>query len=213
MDVGVLYSGGKDSTLAALLLDSFYDVTLVATTLGITDAVDHAREAARATGFPVETVALEEAVGREAAERMVEDGFPRNGIQQVHEHALEQVAAKGFAAVADGTRRDDRVPTVSRAQAQSLEDRHGVEYIAPLSGFGRGAVDDLVDAQLVVETGPSETIEKGDYEAELRALVREEYGTEVVDEIFPDHEQTRVMDLRERARPARSQRQGPPSDE
>ncbi|AQL43210.1 alpha hydrolase [Halorientalis sp. IM1011] len=197
MDVGVLYSGGKDSTLAALVLDPFYEVTLVSATFGITDAADHAREAAAAVGFPIETVELDEDVAREAAAQMVEDGFPRNGIQQVHDHVLEVVAAESFSAVADGTRRDDRVPTVSRAQAQSLEDRHGVDYVAPLSGFGRGAVDDLVDAQLVVEEGPSEEIPKGDYEAELRELIREEFEDGAVEDVFPDHDQTRVVGLRD----------------
>ena len=197
MDVGVLYSGGKDSTLAALVLDPFYEVTLVSATFGITDAADRAREAADAVGFPLEAVELEEDVAREAAAQMVEDGFPRNGIQQVHDHVLEVVAADSFSTVADGTRRDDRVPTVSRAQAQSLEDRHDVDYIAPLSGFGRGAVDDLVDAQLVVEEGPSEEIPKADYEVELREVIREEFEGAAVDDVFPPHDQTRVVGLRQ----------------
>ncbi|MFB6178517.1 MAG: alpha hydrolase [Halorientalis sp.] len=202
MHVGCCYSGGKDSTLAALLLDSFYDVTLVAATFGVTDAAEHAREAAEAVGFPLVTVDLAETVARAAVDRMVEDGYPRNGIQQVHDHTLETVAGgefeidgqdRSFDAIADGTRRDDRVPTVSRAQAQSIEDRHGVDYLAPLSGFGRGAVDDLVETTLVVETGPSEDLAKGDYEAELRALMRESHGPETVDSVFPDHDQTRVL--------------------
>ncbi|MFD1585953.1 alpha hydrolase [Halorientalis brevis] len=208
MHVGLCYSGGKDSTLAALLLDSFYDVTLVAATFGVTDAAAHARDAAAAVGFPLITVELDESVARDAVDRMVEDGYPRTGIQRVHDHALETVAAgefridaadelRSFDAIADGTRRDDRVPTVSRAQAQSIEDRHDVDYLAPLSGFGRSAVDDLVDATLEVETGPSEEIAKGDYEAELRALMAEEYGDDAVTEVFPAHDQTRVVGLRE----------------
>jgi predicted subunit of tRNA(5-methylaminomethyl-2-thiouridylate) methyltransferase len=196
MDAGLLYSGGKDSTLAALVLERFYDVTLVCGTFGVTDAADHAREAADAVGFAFETVELDEAVAHEAVDRMREDGYPRNGIQRVHDHALETVASEGFDAIADGTRRDDRVPTVSRAQAQSLEDRHGVEYIAPLSGFGRGAVDRLVERNLDVETGPSEEIPKGDYEAELRELIATEYDETTVTEIFPEHDQTRVVGLR-----------------
>jgi hypothetical protein len=127
---------------------------------------------------------------------MVEDGYPRNGIQQVHEHALERVAELDVDAIADGTRRDDRVPTVSRAQAQSLEDRHDVDYLAPLSGFGRRAVDRLVDANLEVESGPSERITKGDYETELRALIAEKHGPDTVETVFPEHEQTYVRGLK-----------------
>ncbi|CAI50300.1 uncharacterized protein NP_4418A [Natronomonas pharaonis DSM 2160] len=191
MACGLLFSAGKDSSLAALLLERFYDVTLVTAHFGTTDDWRHARDAAAELGFEFETLELDAAVAEEAVERMRNEGFPRPGIQQVHEAALEAAAAE-YDVVADGTRRDDRVPTVSRAFAQSLEDRHGIEYVAPLSGFGRGAVDDLVETYLEVEQGPSETVPKGDYEAELRALIRERWGASAIDDIFPDHEQTRV---------------------
>jgi predicted subunit of tRNA(5-methylaminomethyl-2-thiouridylate) methyltransferase len=196
MRAGVLYSGGKDSTLAALSLAGFYDVTLVTAHFGVTDAAETARETADAVGFDFEAMELDREVAREAVDRMLADGFPRNGIQQVHEHALETLAERDYDAVADGTRRDDRVPTVSRAWAQSLEDRHGVDYLAPLSGFGRGAVDRLVEANLAVETAPSQQLAKGDYEAELRELVRARAGPQTVEDVFPHHEQTRVTGLR-----------------
>ncbi|MFW5903467.1 MAG: DUF7411 family protein [Halolamina sp.] len=209
MQLALCYSGGKDSTLAAFLLDRFYDVTLVTAHFGITDDWRRARETAEALEFPFERVEMDREVAEDAVDRMVEDGYPRNGIQQVHEHALETVAtmdcpAKGddtdaecrFDAIADGTRRDDRVPTISRATAQSLEDRHGVDYVAPLTGFGRGAVDRLVEATLEVEVGPSEQIQRADYEAELRALLAERDGPGAVEEVFPDHEQTAVIGRR-----------------
>ena len=192
MRCGLLFSGGKDSSLAALLLDEFYDVTLVTAHFDITDDWKHAREAADALGFPFESLELDADVADEATGRMREDGFPRAGIQRVHEAALEAVAAK-YDVVADGTRRDDRVPTVSRAVAQSLEDRHDIDYVAPLSGFGRRAVDRLVDAHLLVESGPSERIKKGDYETELRTRIEQRWGTAAVGEVFPEHEQTRVV--------------------
>jgi hypothetical protein len=195
MDLGLLYSGGKDSTLAALLLEDFYEVTLVTATFGVAEAWDHARRTAEELGFEFETVELDDEVAAEAVEQMVADGYPRNGIQQVHLHALERVAELDFDAVADGTRRDDRVPSVSRAQAQSLEDRHGIDYIVPLAGFGRGAVDALVGETLDVTTGPSEEIPKADYEAELRDLLAENHGEEAVAEVFPDHTQTYVTSL------------------
>ena len=197
MDLALLYSGGKDSTLAALLLDSFYDITLVTAHFGITEDWRHAREAADRLDYEFRTVDLDPDVAEAAVQRMHEDGYPRNGIQRVHEHALETVAALDVSAVADGTRRDDRVPTISRAQAQSLEDRHDVDYLAPLSGFGRRAVDRLVDSTLDVESGPSEDIPKADYEGELRALLAEDRGIDAVADVFPDHEQTYVRGLRE----------------
>jgi predicted subunit of tRNA(5-methylaminomethyl-2-thiouridylate) methyltransferase len=197
MELALLYSGGKDSTLAALVLDEFYDVTLVTAHFGVTDDWHHARDAASALEYAFRSVELDRSVASDAVERMYEDGYPRNGIQHVHEHALEAVADLDVAAVADGTRRDDRVPTVSWAQAQSLEDRHDVDYLAPLSGFGRRAVDRLVEATLDVETGPSEEVPKGDYEGELRALLAEEHGESAVETVFPSHVQTRVRGLRE----------------
>ncbi|APX97954.1 DUF7411 family protein [Natronorubrum daqingense] len=195
MDLGVLYSGGKDSTLAALLLEEFYDVTLVTAHFAVSDDWEHARETAERMGFAFERLELDPDVAHEAVETMCDDGFPRNGIQQVHLHALEQLAQGEYDAIADGTRRDDRVPTVSRAQAQSLEDRFDVDYIAPLSGFGRTAVDRLVDATLEVTVGPSEEIDRADYEAELRAIIAAEDGPETVEDVFPPHEQTYVTDV------------------
>ncbi len=196
MRLGLLFSGGKDSTLAALLLDEFYDLTLVTAHFGVTNDWQHARDTAETLEYPFERVELDESVAHEAVEQMRTDGYPRNAIQDVHVHALEAVAEMDFDAVADGTRRDDRVPSVSRAQAQSLEDRHDIDYIAPLSGFGRGAVDRLVDATLDVTVGPSEEIPRSDYEAELRALLAKEHGPETIGDVFPDHEQTYVTDVR-----------------
>jgi predicted subunit of tRNA(5-methylaminomethyl-2-thiouridylate) methyltransferase len=200
MRCGLLYSGGKDSTLAALVLDPLYDVTLVTGTFGIgdsgggADVVANGSDAAEAVGFDFATIELDRGVADAAVERMVTDGYPRNGIQQVHEHAVETIAAdERFEAVADGTRRDDRVPTVDRALAQSVEDRFDVDYLAPLGGFGRDAIDALVAERLRVETGPSETVPKADYETELRALLREAHGAETVSNVFPEHTQSRVV--------------------
>ena len=197
MDLALLFSGGKDSSLAALVLDEFYEVTLVTAQFGLTDDWRHAERAAAALGYDFRTVDLDRRVARDAVERMHADGYPRHGIQQVHEHAMETVAGLEFTAVADGTRRDDRVPTVSRAQAQSLEDRYDVDFLAPLSGFGRRAVDRLVEENLVVEVGPSEEVPKADYEGELRELLAEEYGSDAVGEVFPEHDQTYVHGRRD----------------
>ncbi|WP_436926338.1 DUF7411 family protein [Halosimplex amylolyticum] len=205
--VATLFSAGKDSTLAAAVLDPFYDVTLCSCTFGLdldveASVVETAREAGEAVEFPVVTVELDESVARTAVDRMVDDGYPREGIQLVHEHALETVASRAevggreFEAVADGTRRDDRAPVIDRPFAQSLEDRHGVDYLRPLAGYGRNAIDELADRLFDVETGPSEEIPTGDYETELRALMVAEYGEGAVSEVFPEHVQSRVVDRR-----------------
>lgn len=195
MRLGLLFSGGTDSSLAALLLDRFYDVTLVTAHFGVTEDWRHAKEAAETLGFEFAPLELDRAVADEVIEGIREDGFPRNGIQRVHQHALEAVATDetlDFDVIADGTRRDDRVPTTSRAQAQNLEERHDVDYIAPLSGFGRGAVDRLVEKELDVIEGPSDEIPKADYESELRALFAERYGEDAAADVFHDNTQTYV---------------------
>jgi len=192
MELALLYSGGKDSSLAAHLLDRFYDVRCVTGSFGLTDDWEHAERAAAELGFPFERVDLDRAVAEEAVETMLADGYPRNGIQRVHEHALDTIARHDVDAIADGTRRDDRVPTVSRAQAQSLEDRHDIDYISPLSGFGRHAVDRLVEETFDVQQGPSEEVPKADYEDELRTLIAADHGEGTVDEVFPAHDQTYV---------------------
>ena len=196
--VAVLFSGGKDSALAAVLLEPFYDVTLVTCGFGATDAPGHAREAARAVGFDHETVDLPREVAEAAVDRLLADGYPNEAIRSVHEAAIERVASgdRGWDAVADGTRRDDRTPSVPRSFAQSVEDRHDVDYLAPLAGFGRRAVDALVDRHLRVEMGPSEDVGTGDYETALRALLCERAGRSAVADVFPEHTQSRVVGRR-----------------
>jgi predicted subunit of tRNA(5-methylaminomethyl-2-thiouridylate) methyltransferase len=192
METGVLYSGGKDSSLAAVWLDDRCDVTLLCCTFGITTDYEHAAATGRELGFATQRVDLDIDIAQAAAEQIVDDGYPRHGIQRIHEHALERCAGLDVDGIADGTRRDDRVPRVERSLAQSLEDRYDISYLAPLAGIGRTAVDSFVADLFTVETGPSPTIDKGDYETELRALIRDEYGSETVQDCFPDHSQSRV---------------------
>ena len=197
MDVGCLFSGGADSALAALLLDPHCEVTLVAGRFGLGDDAP-VRDAAAALDLPLETITLDRGALDTAVELALEDGFPRNAIQHLHEHALATVAAGEFDFVADGTRRDDRTPTVPRDVAQRIEDRHGVGHLAPLAGVGHGAVRAFRAALLEVETGPSDSLATGDYETALRAAIADEHGPARVDAIFPAHEQSRVVGRRDR---------------
>lgn len=196
MDAAVLFSGGKDSTLAGIVLAGFADVTMVCGTFGVTDAYQHARDVAQAIGFEFDTITLDRDVAQAAVNTMVADGYPATGIQRVHDHALEVIAEDEYDTIADGTRRDDRVPTVSRATARSIEDRSNVDYIAPLAGFGSESIDRLADAILEMEVGLSDVLQTADYEAELRALLASTHGNAAVSRIFPEHEQSRVTGLR-----------------
>jgi predicted subunit of tRNA(5-methylaminomethyl-2-thiouridylate) methyltransferase len=197
MKACVLFSSGKDSSLAAILLEPFFDVELVTINFGIVPTYEFARQSASRLGFPHKVIMLRPSMIEEAAVMLVEDGFPGRAINYLHLSALEAVCSTpDITIVADGTRRDDRVPVLSTAQVKSLEDRHNVDYIRPLSGYGRSAVDVLVDVHLQVIQGESDSVEKADYEVELRSFIRKQYnkGDSMVEHLFPRHIQSRITD-------------------
>ncbi len=192
MEAAVLYSGGKDCSLAAYILDKLgYEVRLVTATFGICDSFKYAKEAADAMGFDHETKKLKRDIIEEATERIILDGFPRNGINIVHRHAIEEVAGQ-FCTIADGTRRDDKAPWLNLPEIRSLEDRLGIEYISPLRGIGYKTVKKLVSDLLIIEEGVD--INKGDYEVELREFLRKK-GYDVK-EHFLVHKQSRLLEMR-----------------
>jgi predicted subunit of tRNA(5-methylaminomethyl-2-thiouridylate) methyltransferase len=192
MKVQVLYSGGQDSSLSAVLLEPFFDVELVTCSFG-SGAWRHAKAAADAIGFPFKTITLGVEVMEECTNLILKNGYPRYGINYVHRMALEALAAdakNGY--IADGTRRDDHSPMLTMPEIKSLEMRYGVSYIRPLAGYGRHAIDALVREHFEVVEGPA--IEKADYEAEIRSSIIKKYGERTVERLFPEaHAQSRVM--------------------
>ncbi|NOZ76596.1 MAG: hypothetical protein GXO65_02760 [Euryarchaeota archaeon] len=196
----LLYSGGKDSSLAAVLLSRLgFELTLCTVSFGVNGAWETARDAAAALGFDHERLVLGREVLEEACRLIVRDGFPRDGINLVHRAALEEVAAR-YPAVADGTRRDDRAPRLGFAEIRSLEDRHGTEYIAPLAGIGHRTLNRLAGEMFILEEGESRRMAKGDYEAEIWAFM-EERGLEP-GKFFPrSHIQSRVLGYRRPGKP------------
>jgi predicted subunit of tRNA(5-methylaminomethyl-2-thiouridylate) methyltransferase len=99
------------------------------------------------------------------------DGFPNTAINHVHKAAVESLCSE-YRVVADGTRFNDRVPMLTRAEVQSLEGRTGCSYIRPLLGFTRKEVDRLAGRFLLVSHGETGAIRNGDYEAEIREACR-----------------------------------------
>ena len=194
MKARVMFSGGKDSALSAILLEPYFDVELVTCTFSLVDVGNIACKVADELGFDHSVVELERSVLDEALEMAVEDNFPKNAINHIHSHALEKIAACGSVdMIVDGVRRDDRVPRMDISRLRSIEDRYGVHCVSPLQGFGRAAVDLMVCEHLEVEEGLSDRISKADYETELRYLIRQEYDDEKVLSIFPAHVQSRVL--------------------
>ena len=201
MRVYHLYSGGKDSSLGAWILDRLgYDVELVTVSFGILDNWKYARETAERLGFRHRVVYLPEEILENACEIAIKDGHPNNAIQFIHERALETLASMPeVERISDGTRRDDRVPYLDLPKARSLEDRFSVAYIRPLLGLGYKTIRELTERLFVVEIRESEELEKADYEVELRHLLRER-GIDPL-EIFPKrHYQSRVLGWRKEIR-------------
>ncbi|HJH30405.1 MAG TPA: alpha hydrolase [Methanosarcinaceae archaeon] len=193
MKASVLFSGGKDSSLSAILLDQFFDVELVTCSFSVLPIGDIAKEVAEKMGFPHRVLKLDDEILENAFNIIVKDGFPKNAINYIHHKAVETLASDDVAVIADGIRRDDRVPLLTNPQIHSIEDRYGVYYICPLLGYGRAAVNALVEQYLVITEGQSDDIIKADYETELREVIRQKIGQDEIDKIFPSHVQSRVI--------------------
>jgi predicted subunit of tRNA(5-methylaminomethyl-2-thiouridylate) methyltransferase len=193
MDIFVLFSGGKDSSLSAILLEPFFNVTLATCNFGFAETWKPAAKVASELGFPHEVLWIDGVILESAYELAVSDGYPNRAINHLHSCALSSAAA-GHETIADGTRRDDRVPMLDLSDARRIEDRYGCMYVRPLLGYGRHTVDVLVGDHLEIAEDESEEIEKSDYEVELRAMIKDRHGTGMVHEIFPRrHLQSRVV--------------------
>lgn len=198
MEVYHLYSGGKDSSLAAYILRSIgYEVKLVTINFGILDSWRYAKETAETLGFEHDVIFLDKKILEKAAEICTQDGHPNRAIQFIHERALEEVAKREeVKRISDGTRRDDRVPMLELPKARSLEDRFNVQYIRPLLGLGYKTIRELTEKLFIIEIRESEKLEKSDYEVELRYLLRQK-GIDPLS-IFPKrHYQSRVLGWKE----------------
>ena len=129
MKVAVLFSGGKDSSLAALLLEPYFDeIELVTFSFGHDDAWTRAADAALELGHPLRRMVFEKDVLEKALEILLSTGYPNDALNYVHPIAVETMA-KECEFVADGTRRDDRAPKMGFSAIRSLEDRLHVQYI------------------------------------------------------------------------------------
>ncbi len=194
LKVHVLYSGGKDSSLSAILLKSLgYDVQLITVNFGILDSYKYAQESAKILGISHKVEKLNPEILYRCVDIILKDGFPSNGIQYLHREVLEVLSDK-YKVIADGIRREDKVPKLSFSEIQSLEMRKNVQYINPLVGFGHKTIKDLVNYYFEVSQLESEEILKSDYETEIREVIRQK-GKNPLD-YFPRHTQSRVIGLK-----------------
>jgi hypothetical protein len=170
MKAGVLFSGGKDSSLAAIMLGTYYEVELNVFVFDPSRQVPSVDAAAQALGFPLIKRVFDRGLLDEMVNLVKTCGYPNDAINRVHQIAVETLSS-AYPVVGDGTRFNDRVPMLSRAEVQSLGNRTGCSYVRPLLGYVKPEVDRLVDRFLVVQYGETGTIRNGDYEAEIREAV------------------------------------------
>jgi predicted subunit of tRNA(5-methylaminomethyl-2-thiouridylate) methyltransferase len=167
MKAGVLFSGGKDSSLAAIMLGTYYEVELNFFVFDPSRQVPSVDAAAQVLGFPLKKRVFRKRFLDEMVDLVKTCGYPNDAINTVHQVAVETLSSE-YAVVGDGTRFNDRVPMLTRAEVQSLGNRTGCSYVRPLLGYVKPEVDRLVDRFLVVKYGETGTIRNGDYEAEIR---------------------------------------------
>ena len=170
MKAGVLYSGGKDSSLAAIMLGTYYEVELNVFVFDPSRQVTSVDAAAQALGFPLKKRVFKKGLLDEMVDLVKTCGYPNDAINTVHQVAVEALSTE-YQVIGDGTRFNDRVPMLSRAEVQSLGNRTGCSYVRPLLGDVKPEVDRLVERFLVVKYGETGTIRNGDYEAEIREAV------------------------------------------
>jgi predicted subunit of tRNA(5-methylaminomethyl-2-thiouridylate) methyltransferase len=196
MKAGVLYSGGKDSSLIAVILKNLgYEVDLLTLNFGVYPSWKAAATSSTHLGFKHRILKAEPDVLNDAADTIINDGFPNNGINQIHKFALE-LAAENYPLVADGTRRDDKAPKLDYNEIRSFEDRNSVEYIN-LRGFGYKSINNLSKTLFQVKKELSSMVNNSDYEIEVRYLISKLESEELALNIFPEHLQSRVIGWRE----------------
>jgi predicted subunit of tRNA(5-methylaminomethyl-2-thiouridylate) methyltransferase len=192
MKTCVLYSGGKDSSLMAVILQKLgYPVELVTLNFGVFNSFKPASQSAASLGFKHNVLDADTKIIEKATNIILNDGFPNNGINYIHKEALD-IVSDIYDVVADGTRRDDRVPMLKDGEISSIENRKNIEYIN-LRGFGHKTINCLSQNIFQVKKEQSNMENNSDYEIEIRYLINKVKGKNKTDEIFPAHLQSRVI--------------------
>lgn len=199
MKAYVLYSGGKDSSLMAILLEKLgIDVELLTINFGVYDSFIPAQNSAKSLGIKHNVSNLDKKLLKKAANIILNDGFPNNGISYLHKSVIEEVSdlanKNQYSIVADGTRRDDRTPKLNKNEIRSLEDRKNIQYLN-LDSFGYKTIDSLVSNIFEITHEESNRDNSSDYEVEIRYMISDEKKGNITD-LFPKHYQTRVIGLK-----------------
>ena len=194
MNAAVLYSGGKDSSFVAVMLERLgLDVELYTANFGVYDSFVPASKSAKALGFKHNVLEMDREILEATCEKIIADGFANDGIKYIHEMTVEKLA-ETHDIIADGTRRDDRTPKLNINQIKSLEDRHDTQYIN-LDSFGHKSIKLITDNLFEISKEKSNRDTSSDFEVEIRIMI-DEMGADSR-EFFPQHYQTHVIGYKE----------------
>jgi len=190
MKTGVLFSGGKDSALAALMLSRDYEVELNTFVFNKDTNISGVEKAAEILELPLIKRVFEEGLLDIVMDMMVENGCPNDAINFVHRNAICSLCRE-YDVIGEGTRLNDRVPMLNYGEVQSLEGKYNSALVRPLLGFGRREVNRLVEKHFIVEYGETGMIKNGDYENEIRAA----FNAKGIDpyKIFPGHHEQSLV--------------------
>lgn len=190
MKAGVLFSGGKDSSLAAIMLAENYEVELNTFVFSAGSAIPQIERAAEVLGFPHHIRIFPAELLGEVVEMIVRCGYPSQAIQRIHREAI-RVLCEWYDVIGDGTRFGDRVPLLTDDEVRSISDGCGCSYVRPLIGYPKREIQRLAARYLEVSYGETGQIRSGDYEHEIRCELD---GRGIpVSSLFPlNHEQSLV---------------------
>ena len=81
MRISVLFSGGKDSSLSALLMEPFFEIELVTCSFGLLPNGELAAKTAKELRFPHRVLSLEREILEKAYEKIMKRRFPEKRYQ------------------------------------------------------------------------------------------------------------------------------------
>lgn len=184
----LLYSGGKDSSLVAYLLQKLgYEFKCLTANFGVNpECANVAKQTAKTLGFEHEVFTLDSKILEDGVEVCLKEGYAKNGINHIHMQVLEEACkayAKEYRMIADGCRRDDKTPKIEYPEIQSLEARYNIEYFCPLNGFPHATIKYLTEKLFKIQEIKAGSLQTSEYETEIRALLQSRGISP--DKIFP----------------------------
>ena len=142
MKAGVLFSGGKDSSLAAIMLGTYYEVELNVFVFDPSRQVPSVDAAAQVLGFPLKKRVFDKGLLDDMVDLVKTCGYPNDAINTVHQIAVETLSSSTqWLAMAPGLMTGFRC--FRELWCRVLATGTGCSYVRPLLGYVKPEVDRL----------------------------------------------------------------------